>query len=826
MADFKFDKPFMKVFGKLNDALDELINDIRHFKVSDYEYGVCNSSYKMRYISSQNVVDYIDMLARAFEKRMIETPGDIERFSVEAAKRMIEDNESDSFASAMPLGYTQDPATYENLSDILVGLRNDCFNKSCYSQFDMTQRHNEAMRDLQTIVDLKFYTSMKSLVNGLPGVLKSKGVIANSKGDISDILRESIEEFIIFAYSVNIITLSQIRDYIVPIQTYEFVEDENKNVITECSIMKTVDTDLKLNLPYSINIRNLALSDNSMGFKELRKAIEYITRNPASPVATLLLQFLSKEKLDDITSRTCDDLRTVDRLIKNDRCFCDCGSKEIQLGPNFKDQLFDIAYENQFIDGSYRRGRQFHGKATPSPITDTLNMVFKIFNGCGCDLTTNEEIAMNILRVSHAIKHCAETYLNIANIDLLREVLAIMGEIMTRDIIMLVNNNTIVIDYGKHRNETSGPPSYLYTEYFNFNENDDDEFFMEDATNGTAPAAAPPAPKPDSAQSAQNAKPQGSNTATTNSATGKNKVEVTYKNDKGEDKKATARFQRFLYWCRKVLASIFKKFNKDHAAEIKYVSSHADLNKKISEALAEGNGTFKINVNGLPQYKIKLDEIKPQIAEAVDTYLKPETDWDAAKFEGMLYPVGKKNAQYGPQIAKMANQNDKAVAVSNMILYGQIEAPQPHSGPVTADIFNDLINNITNASNLVQKFVQEDLVQPLANATEKVQQKMNIQIPDNADETNSKAVQQKQRAELIAKILTDTSNIFATTSVNTLTKDFYGISYETYAKIVNAYKAQHKDDQTQAQPAANNQAAATPAANTGGETPAATPAEG
>jgi len=427
---------------------------------------------------------------------------------------------------------------------------------------------------------------------------------------------------------------------------------------------------------------------------------------------------------------------------------------------------------------------------------------------------------MNILRVSHAIKHCAETYLNIANIDLLREVLAIMGEIMTRDIIMLVNNNTIVIDYGKHRNETSGPPSYLYTEYFNFNENDD-EFFMEDATNGTAPAAAPPAPKPDSAQSAQNAKPQGSNTATTNSATGKNKVEVTYKNDKGEDKKATARFQRFLYWIRKVLASIFKKFNKDHAAEIKYVSSHADLNKKISEALAEGNGTFKINVNGLPQYKIKLDEIKPQIAETVKTYLNIKTPWDAAKFEGGLYP-----GKNGAEIAKLANQNDKAVAVSNMILYGQTTAPQPHSGPVTADIFNDLINNITNASNLVQKFVQEDLVQPLTNATSEVQQKMNIQIPDNAADTNSEAVQQKQRAELIAKILTDTSNIFATTSVNTLTKDFYGISYETYAKIVNAYKAQHKDDQTQAQPAANNQAAATPVANPGGETPAATPAEG
>ena len=140
MAKFSFDKPFIKMFGKMNDALDEMIDEIRKFNVSDYEYGVCTTSYKIRFITPQNVSEYIDMLSKAFDKCLIETPGDIERFSVEIAKRMMKANGCEELKTSSPMGYTPSNITYRTLADIIAGLKEECFNRSCYSQFDMRQR--------------------------------------------------------------------------------------------------------------------------------------------------------------------------------------------------------------------------------------------------------------------------------------------------------------------------------------------------------------------------------------------------------------------------------------------------------------------------------------------------------------------------------------------------------------------------------------------------------------------------------------------------------------------------------------------------------------
>ena len=104
MANFSFDKPFIKMFGKMNDALDEMVDEIKKFNVSDYEYGVCSTSYKIRFITPQNVSEYIDMLSKAFGKHLIETPGDIERFSVEIAKRMMKENGCEDLKTSSPMG--------------------------------------------------------------------------------------------------------------------------------------------------------------------------------------------------------------------------------------------------------------------------------------------------------------------------------------------------------------------------------------------------------------------------------------------------------------------------------------------------------------------------------------------------------------------------------------------------------------------------------------------------------------------------------------------------------------------------------------------------
>ena len=50
-------------------------------------------------------------------------------------------------------------------------------------------------------------------------------------------------------------------------------------------------------------------------------------------------------------------------------------------------QWYDvIANGNQFIDGAYRRDLQVTGNITQSSILDSMNMLYKIFGGCGCGL--------------------------------------------------------------------------------------------------------------------------------------------------------------------------------------------------------------------------------------------------------------------------------------------------------------------------------------------------------------------------------------------------------------------------------------------------------
>ena len=68
MKNFSFDKPFLKVFGEMNDKLDEMIDSVRKFKVTENEYSICNCSYKMRYITPQNISEYIDLLIKAMYK--------------------------------------------------------------------------------------------------------------------------------------------------------------------------------------------------------------------------------------------------------------------------------------------------------------------------------------------------------------------------------------------------------------------------------------------------------------------------------------------------------------------------------------------------------------------------------------------------------------------------------------------------------------------------------------------------------------------------------------------------------------------------------------
>lgn len=770
MKNFSFDKSFLKVFSEMNDKLDEMVDSVRKFKVTENEYSICNCSYKMRYITPQNISEYIDLLAKAMYKEMLDTPGDIERFSVECAKRFIKANQCDSFVSAVPLGYTPDPMNYKTLKDIIVGLNNDCFNKNCYSKYDMSQRSEHVKKDLKKITDMKFYVSMKNLVNGIPNVITS---VIGSKEYISDVdvLRESIEAFILFAFAVNTITVSQMHDYLYTNRTVNIKHDDANNVVlTECAIMKTNETDLRLNLPFDINFRNIALSSINNGFRELKDAVKYVLHDPASPVCQMVTQHASFKDVCDNgmlhkifnTVNTCCckqfDPETNWNKIKDEIM------KEPNDGASWLDQL---ANGNQFIDGSYRTDKQSTGNVTQRPILSSLDMVFKLYNGCGAGLTSNEEIANNILNVECGINTMLSVYEDgkFENPQLAADVLALLGEILTRDIIMLVNNNTQVIDVSSFNTENNAVPAYLYSE-FAFEEYDEEYVMEADNNQNNAPD------------------PKQAKTETPT---------VTVTQDGKSFKDLMIRFKA---WIMKVVAKIYDKFTKDHKMEMDYFNKHKQLNAEITKSIEDGS--FKININKFPEYQIKWDLINPEkISQHVNDWLDVKKH---ANFDENLFLMGLFPGDEGMKKAIVAenNQKEKQNKIKNVILYSQIGTPQTYTGELSVDVWNNkLLDPYSKSGPLVERYTTA-LAEQFRLASEAVEKRIqagNAAGEVKAEDVNKPEIVAAERAKQIGDLLTKYNTLFIVNPINVVMRDFYSTLYTTYASIIKAYKVMSKKKQ-------------------------------
>lgn len=787
MKNFSFDKSFLKVFSEMNDKLDEMIDSVRKFKVTENEYSICNCSYKMRYITPQNISEYIDLLAKAMYKEMLDTPGDIERFSVECAKRFIKANQCDSFVSAVPLGYTPDPMTYHTLKDIIVGLNNDCFNKNCYSKYDMSQRSEHVKKDLKKITDMKFYVSMKNLVNGIPGVVSVAWT--GEKGDHLPemvVFREAIEAFILFAFAVNTITVSQMHDYLYTNRTVNIKHDDANNVVlTECAIMKTGETDLRLNLPFSINFRNIALSSVNNGFGELKNAIHYVLHDAASPVNQMVLKFATLKR--DGENSTGEDDCIIDRIVRMNRFngghisgvhTCeennDIIKEEIMRGPNDGVSWLDaLANGNQFIDASYRTDKQAIGNITQGPITSTLDMLFKIYNGCGCGLTSNEELANNIKHVEYAMMKTIR-FVNDGHFDapdLATDILALLGEILTRDIIMLVNNNTQVIDVSSFTTENNGTPAYLYNE-FAFEEYDEEYVMEADNNQNNAPD------------------PKQAKTETPT---------VTVNRDDGTTKKFTDVIAKFKAWVVKVVSKIYDKFNKDHKMEMDYFNKHQQLNAEIGKSIEDGS--FRININKFPEYSIKWDLINPEkISQHVNDWLDVKKH---ANFDENLFLMGLFPGDEGMKKAIVAENNptEKQNKIKNVILYSQIGTPQTYTGELTADVWNNkLLDPYSKSGPLVERYTSA-LAEQFRLASEAVEKRIQAGGTGDvkAEDANKPEIVAAERAKQIGGLLTKYNTLFIVNPINVVMRDFYSTLYTTYASIIKAYKVMSKKNQNQNQ---------------------------
>jgi hypothetical protein len=119
-----------------------------------------------------------------------------------------------------------------------------------------------------------------------------------------------------------------------------------------------------------------------------------------------------------------------------------------------------IAFGNNFLDGNYRDDAL--GNEHKHPIKQTLETLYQMFGET--KLKTKEELSNHILKIAHVMNSVIDMWGNsgIYNWELVRDILAVLGEIMTRSIIKLYDNANAMIVSDNMDDVDS--PGYMYTE--------------------------------------------------------------------------------------------------------------------------------------------------------------------------------------------------------------------------------------------------------------------------------------------------------------------------------------------------------------------------
>lgn len=418
-----FDQTFqdsLAIYDKTIEHLRCLVND--DGCLTD-DHGVCNMSYHVAYITPKDISTYISHLIKALSARLIcGNPTDLEKFSVEMAKRFVSQNcskEGDDqfqrgniFASSSYV----DPRT-QTLMDMLVQMQNAFFDRAVYSKYEMQQRAKNLKSDYGWMNGLHFSTAMKAVVKAIPDALGKQYDIGTHGYSL---IMQYIESFILFACSLNTYTVEQMIGYVQPRST--FIRKEKKS--GQHTVQEACDTDR-----YSPVYMVL-----SAGTNKISKAIGHATNSKWSHCSisfdpSMREMFSYGLKLDDDVYPSKSGLRR-ESLFSNylkDRDVWICGMfmpsesvtnlRSIVEEKFGEDTKFDIALlfkkalnddttgsknSNKricttFVNGIFQAaGKALSGKAVPSPqqMKDAAELspdeVFQVYEGPASEYDAGE----------------------------------------------------------------------------------------------------------------------------------------------------------------------------------------------------------------------------------------------------------------------------------------------------------------------------------------------------------------------------------------------------------------------------------------------------
>lgn len=582
-----------------------------------------------------------------------------------------------------------------------------------------------------------------------------------------------------------------------------------ESFVTECCLLKTDSSIFKTEIPFGCNFKELALGDMTPDFHDLKSSIYYIIKSPKSPIAQLLLKYVN-------TARIC----TPDSsLVKNLICKYD-SHPELSSGTWYDKrndvhttydmyELYDfhtdvnwldkIVYGDPAYDTNYRRDNM--GNMAIHPILNTLDTIKHAY---GCKhLTSNEDVANHIIGVGNVMLGLIRAYERneISEYMLVKDVLAVLGEIMTCCVIKLYHNNTRVVDNTDSMFDTMAP-GYMYTE----------SFVLE----------------------ADNNSPQVTVSRNETGTLGNKAINAA----KNIQMKLSNLISMFVRWIHDNLQKVSSKFAEKHRLEISWVSKNQALNKQIAEALNTNN--FNITVNNFPAYNIKLDVLNnvhnfgDKVTEALNKPAVGEKE-QAELFKALLPD--------GINVDWKDTDQTMDLKVQNFVLYGNSDfKPDNTARKIDGKMFTELCDNIVKseaalkafteigkqldaAANVLKKRIGEleaaaktesfednlngDIYQESNNQPNNQQnnQQQNGSTPpepqgSGVNKNNATNVQNAanssndlDKVKNVYAVVTKVSSAYAVKTTNVLINKFYKESYSVYRDIVQGYRQEGPKDE-------------------------------
>jgi hypothetical protein len=444
--------------------------------------------------------------------------------------------------------------------------------------------------------------------------------------------------------------------------------------------------------------------------------------------------------------------------------------------------LDKIAYGNNYLNGNYRVDGV--GNHHMDPIRNSLDTLYRMYGDC--DLVESKELADHIIKVSALMEGVIQAYaeFHIENWEMVRDILAVLGEIMTRCMIKLYNNHMTIFVASDNMDDVD-VPGYLYTE----------SFVME--AESTQP-------------SVQVTDQNGDNKQQTIAQ----KVKM----------KLSQLFHKFVAWVQNVLSKTPITFFKNHERETTWITKNQKLNQEIAGAIGK---TFTATTTNYPHYNIPASALINN-PNGVTNYVKSKLDTiksdnkdnqptNQKSLKEELYPAKLWQAISG--LGTNINTNKERILVNNYVLYGDPNREYIDHNPqsLTKDQFNELIQNLLGTREVLKKVeeIDKDLANALTLCETECKSLENEQTKPEGEEADNKTVNATEKLNAMKALQTELKDVASSYHVaitNLITSKFYPTSYALYRDIVTAYQQQKKSNNLNAienpKPAENGQAQA------------------